>query len=300
VSGFKVECVYCSPTQELFSPTPGEGQDPIEWARTWKAAAPSYSVFSCAGCGGSFGIEDDGVDADLGGIVQQTNVSRPRLDSLSVTTGPRGGGNALFISGIALDVGTLVVKFDGKSAAVDSVTSTSARVVVPVGVYRLHVAEHLHTLTLTINSGSLAVDEAVTTAAGSTGIVRHISGATYMIVFQTLVETLSEMVGTVLTGGVGGGVATVDAADLVTFVSNEQVFGLTSGSFGTARGGLPLIADAPTNAFAPNELVKGSVSGAMVKLLGSPANSGAVDVVVENENGQRSVGGTLVRGYTYA
>jgi len=305
--GFTIDCAYCTPARTIFRSVMPEVGDELAWRRMWKSTtsaghggSPLWTV-ECPECGGRFQIVDDGIPAGSGGLVKGGNVTQPKINSLNVITGPRTGGNALCVSGDALEHGSIVVRFDGKPApTVDQRTATTARVVVPVGVYRLNVAENLHTLSLTITSGSLALDEAVVTAGGSNGVIRQITGSTYMVVFQILVETPSAMAGTTLLGGVGGGTAIINTAELAAFGDGECVFGLTSGASGSARGGSLLIVDAPTNSFAPNELVKGSISGAMVKLGGSPANSGLVDVSVENEHGRRLVGGSLEGAYTYA
>ncbi len=295
-----ISCEYCTGQDELIKATVPDHVSAIKWRQAWKQNAPKFKRITCGTCGGTFEMEDDGVAAESGGLVVRKNVSTPAIQSLNVSTGPREGGNVLIVTGNRLEVGALVVKFDGKPApTVDERTITTARVVVPQGCYRLNVLEHLHVLTLTITSGALVLNEAVTTDGGSVGVIRHIDGSTYMVVFQTLVETPAAMVGTSLIGGGTGGTADIDAADLLAFTDGEQVLGLSSGAYGVARGGTLLTVDNPTTSYASDELVKGETSGAMVKLTGSPAYSGLVDVTVENEHGQR-VDGTLIGVYTYA
>lgn len=305
---FTIDCTYCVGTPTLLSASLASEQDPTAWGENWKATltagpggGPQVRGVECPECGAEFGMEDDGIPADQGGTIQQTNISRPTLASLNAVTGPRTGGNALVITGSRLELGTLIVRFDGKPAlTVDQRTLTTARVVVPQGCYRLNVEEHLHVLTLTITSGALIVNEAVTTDGGSVGVIRHIDGSTYKVIFQTLVETPAAMVGTRLVGGGTGGTADIDEADLPVFTDGEQVFGLSSGAYGSARGGTLLIVDNPTTSYSSDELVQGESSGAMVRLTGNSPYSGLVDVSVENEHGQRVVNGTLIGAYTYA
>jgi len=279
----------------------------MEWRKAWKqtttaspSGGPQYHL-KCEGCGAAFCIEDDGVDAEVGGLVERGNVSPPMIASLNVATGPREGGNALIITGEALEVGTLVVKFaDEPAVAVNNRTVTTANVSVPRATYALNVAERCYRLTLTITSGSLSVDEAVTTDAGSTGLIRLIDGNFYWIAFTNRSETLDEMVGTSVVGGGAGGTATIDAAMEVDLNVGEVVTGLSSGAFAVVRDLAPLVVKEPTAGFAPDELVRGDISGALVKLTSSPAYSGLVDVSVENEHGQRLTGASLPDAYTFA
>lgn len=277
-----------------FQPKYGQAQAAFDAA--WKKVIPDYSSIECLVCGSQYQLKDD-----PGGSVQRSNKSKPKITSLNSLIGPREGGNVLVITGEALELGDLVVKFDGNPApTVDQRTVTTARVVVPQGCYRLNVLEHLHALTLTITSGSLALNEAVTTDGGSVGVIRRIDGSTYNVIFQTIRETPTEMVGTSLIGGGTGGTASIDTASLPSFADGEQALGLSTSAIGVARGGTLLTVDNPTTSYASDELVKGESSGAMVKLGGSPAYSGLVDVTVENENGQRVTGGTIDGAYTYA
>jgi len=287
---FNVICVYCDAV--LFTIT---GASAAAWK---KDAADGGFTIECA-CGGTFVTADDGVPVSSGGGVQIDNISAPQITSLNAVSGAREGGNALVISGHALDVGALVVKFGGRPApVVDERTVTTARVVLPPATYTLNVLEQCHKLTLSITSGSLSIDEAITTTAGSSGIVRQIIGSDYWIAFANFAETLEAMVGTNLVGGGAGGTASISAATAVAFAVDEVVTGLSSGAFAVFRD-FPLVVNSPTAGFAPSELVRGDTSGALVKLTSSPAYSGLVDVTVENENGQHSVGGALSGAYTY-
>ena len=290
---FTVECVYCALTLI---------QVQNASASYWKndANINGGHHVECPTCGCRFKTADDGVDIGSGGGVCTKNISRPSLASLNVSSGSREGGNALIITGEALDVGTLVVKFAEEACpVVDNRTSTTARVVLPAATYTLNVLERCHKLTLDVITGSLSVGEAVTTLAGSTGTIRLIDGTTYWIAFANFAETLEAMVGTSLVGS-SGGTADIDSVEAVPFTVGETVFGLSSVVSGTVREDMPLLVYAPTGGFAPNELIQGADSGALAKLTGSPAYASLVDVSVENEYGQRLTGGTLSGAYTYA
>jgi len=291
-----LDCSYCG--ANFVTAAPAENQDPAVFRSQWKALAQRAPVCACASCHGSFVISDDG---EPSGIVKLQNVSTPQITSLNVVVGAREGGNALIITGEALEVGTLVVKFAGRPCSiVDNRTRDTARVVVPRATYAINVLEQCHKLTLNVTPGVLAVDEAVTSDAGSTGVIRLIEGSTYWIAFANLAETLDEMIGTNLTGGVSGGVASVVIATAVEFLVDEAVTGQSSGAFAVVRDAQPLVVTSPTTGFAPNELVRGDSSDALVKLTSSPAYSGLVDVSVENEYGQRLTGASLPGAYTYA
>ena len=221
-----LDCLHCG--APFLTATPRQGQDLDDFRAAWKLTAQQHSdMFTCAGCGGQFELQDDGIDTGQGGSVDLHDVSKPRIDSLNVGSGAPTGGNALFIFGSALDVGTLVVKFGGKvSPEVSHRTATQARVVVPGGQYTL--------LGPTFTSGTFMVGEEVVSTSGARGAVKSL---------------------------------------------------------------MPFVVDNPTRAFLPNEEVTGTISGAKLTT-SNPAYSGAVDVTVENENGQRSVGGAF-SSYVY-
>ena len=291
-----LECPYCATVLITAAPAPDQAEEAFRSA--WKSFSVAQPYCACPGCVGEFQINDDG---DPDGMVELGNVTRPNLDSLNIATGPRTGGNALFVSGVALDIGTLVVKFAGQVCpVVDTITPTSARVVVPVATYDLNVAERAHFLMATLQFGTISVDENVTTPAGSTGIVRRVEGSTYWVAFASLNESLEDMVGVNMVGGTSGGFATIDAVSLPVFEIGEQVSGGTSVAQATVKTSSPLTVEGPTQGFAPQELVLGNASNALVRLTASPAYSGLVDVSVENEHGQRLAGGNLPDAYTYA
>ena len=82
------------------------------------------------------------------------------------------------------------------------------------------------------------------------------------------------------------------------FIVGEEVRGATSGARGVVKDADRFIIENPNKPFVADEVDEGLASGAQVKL-GSPPYSGAVTVSVENEYGQRAVGGAIVDGYTY-
>lgn len=240
-------------------------------------------------------MEDDPL-----GIVCGKDVSCPVVTTVSNHSGRRSGGNTIIIYGKSLDIGDLVVKFNGnQSPFVSNRTPISAEVVVPMGSYKLNVVEHLYSLTLTLSSGSLAINETVMAPSGTTGIIRLISGSTYMVAVQTLIGDVSSLLGVSLTGGSNGAVAQVVSAILPEFNEDELAIGFLSNSSGRVRGAELLALHAPSGPFAPNELVKGSLSGAVVKLSGSPAYSGLVNITVENEHCAAHNISCFAGAYTY-
>jgi len=225
MAGFEISCVYCSPPNNmLMSFAPSKDQDPEEFNTAWKAAATNYSNIECAQCGSQYMLEDDPV-----GSVQRKNMSKPKLDSLTIGSGARTGGDALYIMGSALNVGTLVVKFGGKPALeITNRTATQARVVTPIGQYTLNIVS-------------------VTTPG---------------------------------------------------FIVGEGVRGLSSGARASIASLSPFVVDFPLAAFTSGEEIQGDASGAKATLNAVPY-SGAVDVSVENEHGQRITGGAVLNGFTY-
>jgi len=159
---FTVDCEYCAPPNNvLFVAESSPGADEEAFRAAWKAAAPSYESIGCGGCGSQYMLEDD-----PGGSVQQKNMSRPRIDYMSIVSGSRTGGEAIYIHGSALDIGDIVVKFGGNPAlAVTNRTSSQARVVTPRGQYTLDVAE-------TITPGFIVGEEVVGEESGSRAVVR--------------------------------------------------------------------------------------------------------------------------------
>jgi len=308
MASFSISCDYCPVSNPpIIEFTSSGDQTDEDFARAWKATTtagpgggPAYAALHCPVCGATYQVVDDGTPVEQGGIVTKQNVSRPRIDSISVTTGPREGGNALVITGSALDVGGLKVRFAGIEAqTVDSRTATPARVVVQYATYTLNIAEQAHKVDISSVSGSFVLDESVTTTAGSTGVIRLIEGSALWIYFSSLSESIQDMSGSTLTGGISGASATVVSASAIPFLQGETISGMTTGATGTVVSTSPFTVKGPSAGFGPEELVRGSNSGAILRLTASPAYSGAVDVEVENEFGQRTVGARLVSAYTY-
>lgn len=296
-SHLHINCTHCSEPNSIMSFSPAEGQTEEEFAAAWKAAATTFKSVSC-GCGSRFRIECDGVNACSGGFVKVIDVSSPRIDSLNVTGGKRFGGEALIISGSSLDIGNLIVKFGGIPAqAVTNVTPSHARVITPTGQYSLNVQEILSKYTFTSTSGDFSVNDSITTAQGSKGTIRVVSGINYWIGWTVLHETVASMVGMLLTSS-SKGARVVASCSTPEIHVGEGVIGLTSKARGAVKSAAPLVVNKPTAAFAAGELVRGDASGAYVLLANQPY-SGAVDVSVENEHGQRVVGGVVKNGFTY-
>jgi hypothetical protein len=292
MSSFSFDCPYCQPTETLISVTCPNGVPEIEWRRHWK----SVVLQPTCPCGAVIRIASDDVPVESGGSVSATNISSPRIDSLTVTSGSRTGGEALYILGEALDVGNLVVKFGGRPAqAVTNRTATQARVVTPVGVFALPGAAMLHRVRLTNLTGTMSVGSTLNFTDGSRATIRHVDGPTaYWVRFTVLKTSLAVLAGQVASGPTGSGpVAEVTAPSLIP---GEGLTGMTSGARGAYVA--PFSINAPSGVFAASEVVRGDASGSCA-LLGSPAISGLVDVTVENEYGRRHTGGTLVGGFTY-
>lgn len=136
-----LNCTYCQGVFLTASPPPWQDQE--LFLAAWKAdVAANDDVYHCVDCGTEYTIVDDGVDVGSGGSVALNNVSKPRIDSLTITSGARTGGEALYIIGLALELDGLVARFDGKWALeLTNQTATQARVVTPPGAYRLNVSE---------------------------------------------------------------------------------------------------------------------------------------------------------------
>lgn len=129
-------CQYCGPGQQVgphvtHDPTTA---DEATWRQYWKDRATNNRDIECAMCGAQYDLEDDGVAAGSGGGLQKKNVSRPKITSIDPTSGPEAGGTTISISGDALEVGTLAVKFDGVNATnMQNRTANSVDVDAPAG-----------------------------------------------------------------------------------------------------------------------------------------------------------------------
>jgi hypothetical protein len=292
MSNFSFNCPYCAPAETLISVTCPAGVSEIEWRRHWKSVELRPTC-SCCGC--VIRVACDGQPAETGGCVNITNISPPRIDSLSVVSGARTGGEALYVYGSALDVGSLVIKFDGVPVrAVTNRSATQARIVTPIGRYYFQNAVNLHKITLNSKAGAFSLNDIVWFDNRSSGVIRHIEASTLWIHLLALTSPASAIAGQVVHAPHGSG--RVESVVAASFLPGESVRGLTSGS----RGAIiePLGVTAPSAHFVADEIIRGDASGSCA-VLGTPAHSGRVSVTVENEYGLRSVGGTLVGGFTY-
>lgn len=299
--GFDITCAYCPPPNSIMAFTPAEGFSEEEFGRAWKARVVNYPNIECAECGAQFKAEDDGTPASEGGSIQGTNVSRPKIASVDIDVGTAQGGTRVTITGKALDVGTLAIKFGGEEGlAVNQVNATTAEVTTPPGVYRLKLGDAGTFVKMTsggTGSGTFQVGEVVSAPGGKTGTIRHISDT--ILVVESVGPDFE--VGDHITGASSGADWDIVAYSIPTFLAGETIQGLSSMAQATMRDIVPLIVKAPTGAFGPNEYVLGQASFAMVKLAIIKPYSGIVDIELSNEYGTRRDGSsTLQSGYTYA
>jgi hypothetical protein len=289
-----LDCPCCG--VPFLTATQRPGQTEEEFRAAWRALTTSVPVCNCTGCEMSFKVTDGGNPMVA---VSLTNVSKPRINSVNVATMPRTGGTNIVIHGQALNVGNLVVRFNGVAAPqVDQRTATSARVVTPPGSYLLNVAERIVRLVLTPLLGSFSVGESFTTNGGGTGVVRRINGNQHAVFFANIASGLSSLVGTSIVGN-SGAVATVASADIPRLQVGEVVSGSISAAMAVVRTVSPLRVDSPTCGFVVDELVTGTTSGAVVRLAATAPYSGAVAITVENEYGKRLVGSSLINVLSY-
>ncbi len=305
---FTIDCAYCSPTMTLLRAEIPDSADEKQWRAAWKKTTtgganggPQYANIQCNGCGSQYQVIDDGVGLESGGSIMRKNISRPGVSQLDITAGVRNGGTVVTLTGSALEQGVLNVKFGELDALnITNRTETSVQVTTPPATYTLNVAEYLFKATLGGVSGTLLVDEAFTVGTtGASGSIRHIDGSTYLLHIPTIPTPAPELIGEWLTGGTSSATGRIDALDPTALLPGEQVVGQTTGAIAVVAKAAPVVVTTPTDGFGANELVLGQASGNGVVLGPSPAYSGAVDVVVENELGQRSSGSTLAGGYTY-
>jgi IPT/TIG domain-containing protein len=74
----------------------------------WQAAAPRITNVSCPSCG----CTQNPVDSGSGSIIG-SDTGRPRIDSISVVTGPVAGGTSVTLTGHRLNTAGLTVSFGG-------------------------------------------------------------------------------------------------------------------------------------------------------------------------------------------
>jgi len=271
--------------------------------QAWKDDANNQNGhgFECPGCGGYFRTQDDGIPAGDGGGLMLLDESKPRIDSLTIGSGSRTGGEALYINGASLDSGTLSVTFAGKPVKeLTDITTSSARVVSPVGTYRLlPEGDELVKLSLSNRSGTPALNEELRQGSKRVGVIRLVEADEIRITLDSgFTNSITSLIGNTVKGSSSGFTATVSTAIRPEFIDGEEVVGQTGGAKGVLRSREEWIVDSPTRAYQAGELVKGSSSGTYIRLV-TPAYSGAVDVAVSNERGQRDVGSVLKNGFTY-
>lgn len=180
---------------------------------------------TCAECGCQYDPKNNTTS------IGQVDVSRPRIDSIGVITGPRAGGTSVTITGHSLSIGNLVVKFDGMAGT---------------GVV-------------------VGDDDHATVTTPAAAIVR--------------VKTRGGIIG--------------------TLAMNDVLTGDSSGVSGTFKGwagAYLLLSDLTGSVTAGEWFKKDDIN--RVQIAASDVY-GPCDVTVENENGQRTDGGSLIGAFTY-
>lgn len=307
----KIDCDYCEPIRTLFHVSLPPLANEAAWRAAWKATltgapdgGPQFRGIKCD-CGAEYIFEDDGIPTNSGGFLRKKNISRPRIDSLTVTGGPRDGGIVTTILGSALGHNNVAVNFDLNSAKIIEKTAKSITVVAPYGRYILNIAEGpLRRITVVNQIGSFTADETITIeSVNITGVLRKITSSGLLLHIESHPKDINwrSLIGNRIRGARSGASASVSATDLPTFTQGEQVIGLLSNASAVFRSNSRgMVVDRPNNSFAPSELIIGMASGAIAKLSRSPSYSGNVDVSVSNEFGSRTDGSScLANGFTY-
>lgn len=231
--------------------------------------------------------------------IDTVDQSRPVATSINVGTGSVAGGTAVILTGHALDLAGLVIKFGGKPGTnLRSVTDVNATIDTPVGQGKL-VTQGLVRRKLLISAvvGTFQVGETITGGtSGKTAIVREIDAAFLYVDTWNGEFTAAETI----TGGTSGATATAGTFKGV-FQAAETLTGLTSTHVGTLTSisVTPLYVDAPTGTYTAAEWVKGGTTDAKIQLAGASHFDGAVDLEASNVNGVRPEG-LLAAAFTYA
>ena len=139
----KLSCLYCGPERVLFQAV----HDPrtaseAEWRAYWRnrqvdrgqGRPDDHTDITCPDCGAQFDMLGD---PDPDGHVVRTNVSRPRV--VSLTPGSGRAGTRVTLRGQALDVGSLVVSFGERPATIGARSATEVQVEVPAGAGQVDV-----------------------------------------------------------------------------------------------------------------------------------------------------------------
>ena len=265
-------------------------------AQAWKADAAQGGHRATCGCGCTFTTEDDG---NPSGGVQAKDVSAPEIVSLDVATGPIAGGTTVQLTGDAFQVpgATPVVKFGGLTAAPTVLTDTTLDAVTPAGKARLLIDKMFARVEHgAVTGGPYQVAEIITGGtSGETATVVEV-GADYV-----LVDALSGPLtaSETLTGGTSSATSAFSAIGASSFSDGETLTGATSSATATLLSVSGLWIQGPSGPFTAGEEVSGGTSGARAQLADPTWYDGAVDVTVENENGQRTSGGTLAAGFEF-
>lgn len=105
-----------------------------EQLNVWLKAQAAAVSFWCSGCGNNYLLEDDGVDAGIGGSIQLADKSRAQIASIDVATGPAAGGTTVTVTGLAFLIDPPEVYFGGVLGVNVSVTNdTTLTVDSPAG-----------------------------------------------------------------------------------------------------------------------------------------------------------------------
>lgn len=249
----------------------------------------------CGACGCRAAPVDNVTDIGL------VDVSQPAVHSISPSSDVLGGGAAITLTGHRLDLGSLVVKFDGVPGVnLRSRTETSAVVDAPAGYIKLvEIGDRQRKLEFSGASGAFQVGETLT---------GQLRGGTLRVaaydVDHVMVEEIRGQIdlGEQFTGDLSGELATAGTYH-PDFQVGETVQGETSNATAVVRASSSypdklIKVDTFNGQFQADEWVVGLTSQARVQLSSTPQD-GSVLVTVENENGSRSIGGKLYSGFTY-
>lgn len=244
----------------------------------------------CPTCGCVYNLVVDGED------IAQEDVSCPRIDSLSVSAGSTTGGTTITVNGHRLDYGTVVVKIGGALATnIGNQVDGSLTCDTPAGDISFE-QEGLCWCRCSISNvvGTFQVGETVSQA----GKTRHpevmqVDGWFYLKGGASSFDT-----GVQITGDISGATATFDEFHQVA--PGETATGETSGAMAvlTSVANLKPRVHQVSGSFQGGEWAYSSVALTRIQLKATPLDA-AADVTVENERGQRPVGGKLAGGFTY-
>jgi hypothetical protein len=150
----------------------------------WQAVIAKGQItdITCATCKCEHGLVDGGDH------VGQARTPKPRLDSIDVGTGSAAGGTTVTLTGHALNVGTLVVKFSGIAASiVGSPSSSHAVVTSPAGNFKL--------LTQGAVTGALSPGDTITgMSSGKTATIVSVGSGFLIVSSPSGAFTSSEVV----------------------------------------------------------------------------------------------------------